>query len=95
MDCYVYYKSTVDHAIAIRHCVEVMCVQLSHQLDHLPRLQRRPAVNNGLITWMEIYCDVPENFEDILTAAVMHSGITSLITGERRLEYFIAADDAL
>lgn len=79
--------------MAIRHCVELMRSQLSNKLVQLPRLQKRPIANNGLITWMEIYQDIPENFEEILSVAVAHSDIALFITGERRLEYFIAADD--
>ncbi|MFZ6817786.1 DUF4936 family protein [Undibacterium sp. Ji22W] len=95
MDCYIYYKSNSEHAMEVRRCVEILRSELSGTLEHLPRLQRRPASNNGIITWMEIYQEVPENFEAVLYAAIERSGIQTWISGERRLEYFIAPDELI
>lgn len=89
MDCYIYYKSKQEHAIDIRHCVELLRTDLRDKMLHQVQLQRRPASTNGLITWMEIYREVPEDFESILTMAVSQCGIQTFIQGERRLEYFI------
>jgi hypothetical protein len=93
MDCYIYYKSQIEHAAAIRHCVGLLCAELTGKLNHLPRLQRRPAASDGLITWMEIYLDVSEDFEQILNEAVAKCGMQTLIHGERRLEYFVYPSD--
>lgn len=93
MDCYIYYKSKIEHATEICRSVELLHTGLAGKLDYLPRLQRRPEPSNGLITWMEIYQDVPQDFEQILCVAVTQSGIQKLINGERRLEYFMSVQN--
>lgn len=89
MDCYIYYKSELGHATQIVHSVELLRAELMGKIRHRVQLQRRPICNNGLITWMEIYHDVPEGFEQIINVAVAKSGLPTWILGERRLEYFI------
>jgi hypothetical protein len=88
MDCYIYYKAPIEHAKQIQDC-------FAYLQDHLlmlvrkPQLQRRPEASNSLDTWMEIYRDIPGNFEEIIAEATKKSGIYKVLVGERRLEYFI------
>jgi hypothetical protein len=93
MDCYIYYKSELDHAEQIPQCVELLRVDLMSKMLHPVRLQRRPVSDNGIITWMEIYHDVPADFEQTLNSAVTKCGIQAFIRGERRLEYFMNLQD--
>ena len=87
MDCYIYYKAAIEHAQQIQTCFA--CLQSNLPILALPpRLQRRPQASNSLHTWMEIYQDIPENFESILAVAVSASGILDVLASDRRLEYF-------
>lgn len=96
MDCYIYYKAREEDAQQIQICVARL---YAYVLENLPasselattasQLQRRPAASNGVHTWMEIYRHIPTTFEQVVQDAVVASGITEYLIGERRLEYFI------
>lgn len=51
---------------------------------------RRPEIQDGLQTWMEVYVDVPESFEARLAEAVHSAELATMIEGERHTERFIA-----
>lgn len=96
MDCYIYYKAQVDQARQVQVCVKRL---QNYVVENLwassdfamspPQLQRRPETHEGLHTWMEIYRDVPAQFEQIVRDATIASGIVDHVVGERRLEFFI------
>lgn len=88
MDCYVYYKSSQEHEIQIVRQVKILQKYISELMNINLCLQRRPSVNNGVITWMETYRGIPQNFEVALYAAENQNGLMSLIQGERHAEYF-------
>lgn len=88
MDCYIYYKSTTQHSEHVLACVAQLRRHLASQLVNPLRLQQRP-VNGEIITWMEIYRDIPSDFETILANALRQNSMRDLIIGERRMEYFI------
>ena len=99
MDCYIYYKAKVENARQIQVCAN----RLQHYVvENLwassdfamiaPQLQRRPEALDGVHTWMEVYKNVPAQFEQIVRDAAIASGILELVIGERRLEYFIDAE---
>ena len=99
MDCYIYYKAKEEDAKQIQVCAkqlqDLVIENLSSRNDLTitpPKLQRRPEASNGVHTWMEIYRDVPVQFEQIIRHAAIASGIIDLLIGERRLEYFIDAE---
>lgn len=94
MDCYIYYKAASEHAQQVQSCFARLQSNLLN-LAIAPRLQRRPQASNSLHTWMEIYQDIPENFEPILAVAVSASGILDVLASDRRLEYFsnVGAED--
>ena len=54
-------------------------------------LQRRPELSNGMITWMEIYRQIPVTFDASLAAILNQTEIMPLIHGERHAEYFTDA----
>lgn len=89
MDCYIYYKSDVKNATQVIASVEILRSVLPVNLAQTMRLQKRPAISNDQITWMEIYRDVPEDFQYIVDVAVKASALSQWVIGERRLEYFI------
>lgn len=89
MDCYIYYRSREEHAQEVLEGVRQLKNFLAPELRQSVKLQRRPLAKDGLITWMEIYCKVPENFDMIISAAVAQTDLKSWIVGERFLEYFL------
>lgn len=88
MDCYIYYKSTTQHSEQVLAWVAQLRRHLASQLVVPLRLQQRP-VNGDIITWMEIYRDIPPDFETLLTNALSQFPMQDWIIGERRMEYFI------
>lgn len=88
MDCYIYYKSTTQHSEHVLASVAQLRRHLASQLIIPLRLQQRP-VSGEIITWMEIYREVPHDFETILTNALSQFSMQDWIIGERRMEYFI------
>ncbi|MBC3930328.1 DUF4936 family protein [Undibacterium curvum] len=93
MDCYIYFKMPDAKAVAV--IAEVALLQqrlraLSPELQQTGMaLQRRPDLKQGLITWMEIYREVPDNFEAQLRSALQHVDFPELQYAERHAEYFV------
>ncbi len=88
MDCYIYYKSAAHNSKHILAGVALLRQHLASQIVEPLRLQQRP-VSGEIITWMEIYRDIPLDFETILANALTHTSMQDCIIGERRMEYFI------
>jgi hypothetical protein len=90
MDCYVYYKAAQEHELKIVQQVKMIQEYLNTRMkvDLHSNLQRRPEAENGVVTWMEIYRDVPHAFATILADVVHQYEIMSLIQGQRHAEYF-------
>lgn len=88
MDCYVYYKTAQEHELQILQRVKMIQNYVNAQININLRLQRRPSTDNGVITWMEIYCGVPDTFNTVLADVVNQTEILSLIQGQRYAEYF-------
>lgn len=59
------------------------------QLGLTAEFQKRPNDKDGVETWMEIYRDIPQNFEETLARAVSASGLATYIIGDRHHEYFV------
>ncbi|MBI3712695.1 MAG: DUF4936 family protein [Burkholderiales bacterium] len=91
MDCYIYYKSAAHNSKHIVACVAQLREHLVSQLAVPLRLQQRP-VSGEVITWMEIYRDIPPDFETILANALSQIAMQDWLIGERRMEYFIDAE---
>lgn len=100
MDCYIYYKANVQYA----RQVQVSAQRLQHYVvENLwassdfamtpPLLQRRPEATDGVHTWMEVYKDIPAQFEQVVSDAAVASGILEYIIGDRRIEYFMDAKE--
>lgn len=88
MDCYVYYKSVQENEWQIVQQVRILQQYLSEQMKIELQLQRRPSVDNGIITWMEVYRGIPPAFLMALSTAENQTQLISLIQGERHVEYF-------
>ncbi len=89
MDYYIYYKSKEEHTEQILTGVKQVKNLLASDMHSPVQLQRRPMAQDGLITWMEIYREVPENFGVLIDAAVAQTDLQNWIVGTRHNEYFL------
>ena len=88
MHCYVYFKAHLSDRGVVMNCLTHLQTSL-HQRGIAAEVQKRPNVHDGVETWMEIYRDIPENFEEILAKIVSQSELDTYIIGKRHLEYFV------
>lgn len=93
MDLYVYYRVRREHADLLQKTVGGMQRQLYQQYGITATLKRRPEIKQGQHTWMEVYIAAPSTFDKVLEQAVMESGLSALMEGERHIEYFIDFSD--
>ena len=89
MDLYIYYRVRQERTEALQDRVVKMQAALSEQYSVTATLKRRPEINDGLYTWMEIYLAIPEDFERILKRAAEQAELASFIDGERHTEHFL------
>lgn len=89
MDCYVYYKTAEEHETLLLEQVKRIREMLAMEMNVVLILQRRTEANEGIITWMEIYRQIPNAFNVSLAAIVNKTEIMALIQGERHSEYFM------
>ncbi|PUA18493.1 DUF4936 family protein [Glaciimonas sp. PCH181] len=89
MDLYIYYRVSADHAEQFSGAAVAMQASLSRQQHISSALKRRPEIENGHHTWMEVYENVPDDFTQTIAQAVADSGIGPLIEGQRHTELFL------
>jgi hypothetical protein len=89
MDCYIYYRVPCNRANELQEKVLNMQTKIAKKFNLITELKRRPENKGECHTWMEVYRNVPENFDTILQQAVTQAGIKTLINGERHLERFL------
>jgi hypothetical protein len=85
---YVYYEVTPDRAAMALERVRSMQLELAMANA---RVVQRDEEDRRVATWMEIYEDVPDDFEGRLAAAVERHGYAAL-TGARHVERFMDFD---
>jgi hypothetical protein len=85
---YVYYEVTPERAASALERLRSMQAELA-----VPnaRVVKRDEEGGLVATWMEIYEDVPGDFEERLAAAVERHGYAAL-TGARHVEPFTDFD---
>lgn len=88
MHCYVYFKAAAEDEQHIRQCFARLRLSLE-KIGFNVRFQRRPEVKDGLQTWMEVYENVPDHFEELIAAVVAESGLNEYIVGARYYERFL------
>ena len=86
MHLYVYYDVPHAEAPNVVERVRAMQSTLEHDRSKV-RLMRRTEPGAASATWMEIYENVAEGFEDRLAASVERHGLGAL-TGPRHVERF-------
>lgn len=89
MDLYIYYRVRSENAEALKTRALAMQQALIADYGIVAGLKRRPEEKDGQQTWMEIYQLVPKDFEVTLKNAVEQNGLSSLIDGQRHIEYFL------
>lgn len=89
MDIYVYYRVPLGNTSALQQQATAMQARLARHYKITLKLQRRAQANDGMHTWMEVYLNVPDDFESALSAAVIANQLEALIDGARHTEYFL------
>jgi hypothetical protein len=87
-DLYIYYKVPDADAVALQAVVIAMQASLARRHGVTPQLKRRPEDHSGLQTWMEIYPQAPQGFQEALDSAADQAGLASWIAGPRHTEIF-------
>lgn len=87
MDYYVYYRVHCDQAPHLLPRVRQMQASLSRYCR--VALKRRPEQQDDRQTWMEVYLGAPDDFEALLSRALLAAAIPALIGGERHIERFM------
>lgn len=88
MDLYIYYRVKEADALHLQQQAAAMQDTLAVQIGVAAALKRRPAPEQGLYTFMEVYPAVPADFEGALERAVAQAGLSGLIQGARHIEIF-------
>ncbi len=89
MDLYIYYQVPCQQAQHLQARVAAMQAALTVRTGVVTELKRRPENKEGRHTWMEVYHDIPDEFDAILAQAVIQAQLASLIQGARHTEYFL------
>ena len=89
MDCYIYYRAASRHQQQVATLAGELLLQLAQKTGAVTELKRRPETENDMQTWMEVYRNIPADFETQMEAAFQQTAMVSLIDGKRHLEYFM------
>lgn len=89
MDLYVYYRVQAEQAASLQARVDAMQRRLAEEHGVLASLKYRPDSKDGRQTWMEVYLDVPADFDMLLAQAMAAMELGPLIDGERHTESFL------
>lgn len=87
-DLYVYYKVRDGDTAALRERIGALQRQLAVAHGVAPQLKHRPAAQDGLQTWMEVYPRVGAGFAAALEQACAQADIGPLLAGPRQHEVF-------
>lgn len=88
-DLFIYYRVPAEHAAQMQKKVTVMQAALSEHWPVSAALKRRPELQEGCETWMEIYSQVPDDFPAALESAVHQGQLLALTQGQRHIEIFV------
>jgi hypothetical protein len=89
IDLYIYYQAPDNAAAALADTVRAMQATLASGHGVSPQLKRRPLASDGMLTWMEVYPAVADDFASIVEAAALEAGLERLISGPRHAEVFM------
>jgi hypothetical protein len=86
---FVYYKVRAHDRDELRGRVSELFSRAWHDFGLVSRLMRRPEAENGLSTWMEVYEDVPPEFDNWLRSQCDELDLLSLTADQRHAERFV------
>ncbi len=89
MDRYVYYRVPVSQAGVLRQRVLHMHELMQRQTGVQCQLMRRVQRSDETHTWMEVYKDLPADFDAVLQRFELEAGLAELIVGARHVDDFI------
>lgn len=89
MDLYVYYRVRASDADAFQKKAVAMQSELQRRGTVNAALKRRPDIQDGMHTWMEVYLATTPDFEAQLVQAVNANGLPAFIQGPRHTEQFV------
>jgi len=92
MNCYIYFKAKIENETAIIVAERELQNRLQQKLRLITSLQRRPKAVNGIHTWMEVYENIPNNFDELLEDMMSQTALPDLQYSERHVEYFLNVD---
>jgi len=80
-----YYRIPCNRAGELQKQVQTMQTRLAKKYRIVTKPKRRPKEREERHTRMEVYRNIPQNFDRIEA----QSGLPQLINGERHTEYFL------
>lgn len=87
-ELYIYYQVSDAHAPELLPMVRQLQAAMARDCGVVTGLKRRPASEQGLQTWMEVYTGATPEFGETLASAVAAAGIARLVAGSRHTEIF-------
>ncbi len=90
---YIYYRVQVELTPLLLQQVRLMFRQIQDQTSVRCELARRAHADPGFHTWMEIYHDIPDGFDEILSTFEKQAGLASLIEGTRHVDDFLSGSE--
>lgn len=88
-ELYIYYRAKSANAKTVQARANSMQARLASKHGIASFLKRSPDEKEGFHTWMEVYFNVPAQFDDLLNEAFESVQLKELIEGERRAETFL------
>lgn len=89
IDLYIYYQAREADSATLADTVRAMQAALASGHGVAPQLKRRPRASDGLLTWMEVYPAVADDFAAVVEAAALQAGLPGLTAGARHAEVFM------
>lgn len=89
MDLYIYYRVHVDRTQLFKDQIGAIQQQIMREHGVVAALKHRPESSQGFGTWMEVYLNVPTDFETTLDQIIKLSRLPDLIDGNRHVEHFM------
>ncbi len=87
-ELYIYYKVSLEQRSPAGLAIDDLMARCQALGVSARLMRRREPAADGTETWMEIYHNVPHDFDATLDRLVLEAGASTL-TGERRAEWFV------
>jgi len=89
IDLYIYYQAREADSGALVEAVRALQSALARDYGVKAQLKPRPEADKGLLTWMEVYPAVADDFKLVVDAAAQAAQLPRWISGERHHEVFM------